>query len=390
MSEEMKTKAEIREAIQAVDADLVDILARRAELAEAMARAKAADGSPVRDREREEAVMRRAAERGAEKGLPTEFIERLYQDLFRVSVERQRTRFDGVGEGELNEAVVAYLGGPGSYSHLAAQAFFNHRSQTVSPAPKRDYVSIFRAVESGEVQFGLLPIENTTTGGVSEVYDLLIGGKVKIVGEQHLRIDHCLVGKTGGQGRTKRVYGHPQMLAECRKFFIGHPEIATHYVSSTTRSLERLLEEDEEAAAVAGPDAARLFGYDIYARGISDHEQNHTRFIVIAADSRRPAKAVDCKVSLTFVTADKPGALLDALTGFRDSGINIVKLESRPIPGNPWEEMFIMDMDGHLEDAAMAKAMDALQLHTREMRMLGCYAADRVDPVTLKSGGAEG
>ena len=128
-----------------------------------------------------------------------------------------------------------------------------------------------------------------------------------------------------------------------------------------------------------------IFGFDILARAvIGDHEQNITRFIVIARKAKLPTKEVECKTSLMFTTRHAPGALVDALIGFRDNKINLVKLESRPIPGNPWEEMFIMDVDGHLEDGSIKWAMEVLEAHTREIRVLGCYAADRIDRVTVE------
>jgi chorismate mutase/prephenate dehydratase len=379
----------IREMISKLDGELIDILAQRAEYAEAIAAAKADAGAPVRDTAREEQVLRAAAERAAEVGLPADFVERLYQDLFKVSIERQRKQFDGVRSDELREATVAYLGGPGSYSHVASHDFFSHRGETMAPAPKRDFVSIFRAVENGETSYGVAPIENTTTGGINEVYDLLVDGRVKIVGELHLKVDHCLIGKMSGQGRITKVFGHPQALAQSRRYLMSHPEMAPHYVSSTTRALERLLEEDDTAAAIGGSAAARMFGMDILARGVGDHEQNFTRFIVIARDDARPSRAVECKTSLVFTTLDKPGCLVDALTGFRDQALNLVKLESRPIAGNPWEELFIMDVDGHVGDPRMAAAMEVMQAHTREVRVLGCYARDRIEPTKLDDTGAK-
>lgn len=284
---------------------------------------------------------------------------------------------------DLHEATVAYLGGPGSYSHIAAQKIFERRRASVVPSPKRDFISIFRAVETGEVDYGVIPIENTTTGSINEVYDLLLAGRTQIAGEFMLKVDHCLIGRSTGLGRVTRVFGHPQALAQCRQYLASHPEIETHMASSSTRALERLLEDDDTAGVIAGEDAARLFGFDVLARNVGDHEQNYTRFIVIARKSKLPTRGVECKTSMMFTTRDTPGALVDALMGFRDAGINLVKLESRPIAGNPWEEMFIMDVDGHVDDVSIKSAMTVLEAHTREIKMLGCYAADRIDPVSI-------
>lgn len=380
---DLTIRDEVRTAISDIDQQLVDAIARRSELVEQILQAKVDAGLPVRDREREHAVLKAAVERGREQGVPAELIEQLFHSLFETSIQRQRTRFDSMRDEDLNEASVAYLGGPGSYSHIAAQKVFERRRASVVPAPKRDFISIFRAVETGEVDYGVIPIENTTTGSINEVYDLLLAGRAQIVGEFMLKVDHCLIGRSTGLGRINRVFGHPQALAQCRQYLASHPEIETHMASSSTRALERLLEDDDTAGVIAGEDAARMFGFDVLARGVGDHEQNFTRFIVIARKAKLPTREVECKTSLMFTTRDAPGALVDALMGFRDSGINLVKLESRPIAGNPWEEMFIMDVDGHLEDGSIKWAMEVLEAHTREIRVLGCYAADRIDRVKV-------
>ena len=383
MSTSTKSRDAIREAISQIDRQLIEAIARRSQLVEEILEAKAASGQPVRDRDREQAVLKAAVEQGKTLGVPAELVETLFHALFEVSIRRQRQRFDSMRADELNEATVAYLGGPGSYSHIAAQKVFERRNANVVPSPKRDFVSIFRAVENAEVDYGVIPIENTTTGSINEVYDILINSRTQIIGEFFLRVDHCLVGRASGQGRISRVYGHPQALAQCRRYIASHPELETHMAASTTRALERLLEDDDTAVAVAGEDAARLFGMDILARGIGDHEQNITRFIVIGRKASFPTREVECKTSMMFTTRDTPGCLVDALLGFRDNGINLVKLESRPIAGNPWEEMFIMDVEGHVEDKPIRQAMSVLEEHTREIKLLGCYAADAIDKVSV-------
>ena len=380
---DMTARDDIREAISKIDRELVDAISRRSDLVEAILKEKAKSGLPVRDREREQAVLKSALERAESQGVPADLVEQLFHSLFEASVQRQRMNFDSLRDEDLNEVNVAYLGGPGSYSHIAAQKVFARRNASVVPAPKRDFLSIFRAVENGEVEYGVVPIENTTTGAISEVYDLLLAGRTEIAGEFMLKVDHCLIGKAGGQGRINRVYGHPQVLAQSRRYLAAHPEIETHMASSSTRALERLLEEDETAGVLAGADAAKLFGFEVMARDVGDHEQNFTRFIVIALKAKRPTRAVECKTSMMFTTRDDPGALIDALMGFRDNGINLVKLESRPIAGNPWDEMFIMDVDGHVEDDKVRDAMNTLQNHTREIKMLGCYVSHQIDKVRV-------
>ncbi len=374
---------EVRAAISDIDRQLVEMIARRSDLVDEILKAKAEAGLPVRDRDREQAVLKGAIDRGQALGVSAALVETLFHALFEDSIQRQRTKFDSMRDEDLNEASVAYLGGPGSYSHIAAQRIFERRNASVVPSPKRDFISIFRAVESGEVDYGVIPIENTTTGSINEVYDLLLSGRCKIAGEFLLRVDHCLIGRSAGLGRINRVYGHPQALAQSRRWLASHPEIETHMASSSTRALERLLEDDDTAGVIAGADAARLFGFDVLESGVGDHEQNITRFIVITRELKKPTREVECKTSMMFTTRDTAGALIDALMGFRDGAINLVKLESRPIPGNPWEEMFIMDVEGHIDDQAIIDAMKVLEAHTREIKHLGCYASDAIDTVSV-------
>ncbi|WP_375283729.1 bifunctional chorismate mutase/prephenate dehydratase [Marinicauda pacifica] len=376
-------RAQLRRAIDAADHKLVQLLAERRELSEALGAIKAGGGQAVRDVERERAVLDRVVEAGATHGLDAAFVERLFQLIIDESLRRQRAGLDArVASGTLKEARVSYLGGPGTYSHFAAHAHFEGRYSGLEPVIKRDFAGIFRAVEAGEADYGFVPIENTTTGGIVEVYDLMRDSDLKITGEHHYKVEHCLVGKASGVSQVRTVYGHPQALRQSQRFFARNRDLKPVPVSSSTRALERAMDEGAEAAAIAGADAARLFGLNVIESGASDHPENYTRFVALAKNPVAASPLLPCKTSLVFVTSDASGSLVNALEGFRREGVNLTRLESRPIAGEPWSQMFFLDVDGHEEDTAVARALASLGEFAKSIRSFGSYGADRLPPAS--------
>ncbi|MEO1040551.1 MAG: prephenate dehydratase domain-containing protein [Pseudomonadota bacterium] len=381
-------RATLRQAIDEADGRLLKLLAERRRLAETLGALKAGDGAQVRDEERERAVLERAVRAGEAEGLEPKFVEKLFQLLIDEALRRQRAGLDArAAPRTLTEARVAYLGGPGSYSHFAAHAHFAGRYSGLEPVIKRDFGAIFAAVEKGEADYGFVPIENTTTGGIVEVYDLMRETTLKIAGEHHYRVEHCLIGKAHDLGAVRVVYGHPQALRQSHRFLARHSEMRQTPVSSSTRALERAMDEGPEVAAIAGPDAARLFGLNVIDDSASDHPENYTRFVALARDPQAASPLLPCKTSLVFTTSNDSGSLVTALEGFRDNGVNMTKLESRPIAGRPWEQMFFLDIEGHQEDAGVEAALGVLAGHTSTVRFFGSYGADLLKPARL---GGEG
>jgi len=378
-------RAALRAAIDDADAKLVDLLAERRRLAETLGALKAGEGAQVRDLTRERDVLARAVELGEREGLDPAFVEKLFQLIIDDSLRRQRAGLDARAAGRtLTEARVAYLGGPGSYSHFAAQTHFAGRYSGVEPVIKRDFGSIFRAAEEGEAHYAFVPIENTTTGGIVEVYDLMRDTPLKIAGEHHYKVEHSVIGKAHDIGAVRTIYGHPQALRQSQRFLARHPEIRQVFVSSSTRALERAMDEGPESAAIAGPDAARLFQLNIIDGTASDHPENYTRFVALALNPEPASPLLPCKTSIVFITNNDPGSLVSALDGFREWGVNLTKLESRPIAGAPWEQMFFLDMIGHQDEEPVREALAALDEHARSVRMFGSYGSDRLAPARAR------
>ena len=379
-------RAALRASIDTVDRELLRLLADRRRLGEALGALKAGEVAPVRDVERERAVIDRAIQAGKGLGLDAKFVESLFQLIIDDSLRRQRAGLDArAGDRMLTEARVAYLGGPGSYSHFAAHNHFSGRYSGVVPVIERDYAAVFRAVEDGSADYGFLPIENTATGGIVEVYDLLRETRLRIAGEHHQRIEHALLGKATDTGAVRTIYGHAQALRQAQTWLGARSDIRKIPVSSTTRALERALDEGPTAAAVAGPEAGGLFGLNIIEPSISDLVGNETRFVALALDPAPASPLLPCKTSLVFVTADEAGSLMTALDGFRKAGVNLTKLESRPVPGAPWEQLFFLDLEGHEEDAGVATALKHLDASAKSVRRLGSYGSDRLKPVSREA-----
>ncbi len=379
--DQLSDRAALRKAIDSTDREILRLLADRRRLGEALGALKAGEQSPVRDVEREADVIARNVEVGETLGLDAGFVEKLFQLLIDDSLRRQRAGLDARANDQmLTEANVAYLGGPGSYSHFAVHSHFAGRYSGIVPEIKRDYASIFRAVANGEADYGFVPIENTGTGGIVEVYDLLRDTALKIAGEHYHRIEHAVLGKATDLGPVRVIYGHPQALRQAQLWLNARTDVRQVPVSSTTRALERALDEGPSVAAVAGPEAAGLFGLNVIEPRISDVDGNQTRFVALARSPEPASTLLPCKTSLVFVTSDEAGSLVDALDGLRVEGVNMTKLESRPVADAPWEQLFFLDLEGHQDDPAVARALEKLAASAKSVRNIGCYGSDRLKP----------
>jgi len=264
----------------------------------------------------------------------------------------------------------AFLGEIGSYSHKACIQFFGAQ---VTPKAVDSFKSAFEAVKEGKTHFGIIPLENSLAGSVHENYDLLLEYDLRIVGEIMLRIKHNLIGHPEAEiSGLRRIYSHPQAFQQCRQFLEQHPEWETISVSDTARAVKYIKEAGSSSdAAIAGLDAADTYGMAVLEEGIETNPRNFTRFVVISPhllDSGDKQKS-----SLIFSTGNQPGSLFEALKIFADNGINLVKLESRPIHGKPWEYMFYVDLEGDVQADGFAPVLKRLREKTDYLKILGSY-----------------
>ena len=264
---------------------------------------------------------------------------------------------------------VAIQGEAGSFSHAAALAALGPELRLV---PCASFEELFRAVTTGAAARGVVPIENSLAGSVHENYDLLGRHPLHVVAETQVRVRHCLIARPGtALASIRRVASHPVALAQCRNFFAAHPEIAPVAAYDTAGSVRDLMAARLAAdAAIASALAAELYGAVVLQHDLEDHAENHTRFLVIGREPAPPERAR--KTSLVFTLPNVPGSLYRALGAFAVRGLDLTKIESRPIPGRPWEYAFYLDVLGDPR-GAVAAALAEIQGFARELRVLGAY-----------------
>ena len=269
---------------------------------------------------------------------------------------------------------VAIQGERGAFSELAARSLFGPRVE-ILPCP--DFDALFRAAEKGRCRFALAPIENTIAGSVNRVYDLLLDSPLQVAGEAIIRVSHSLIALPGVALRDiRRVFSHPVALAQCEEFFRRHPRL-TRFATYDTAGSVRLLREQgaKDAAAIASEIAARLYGARVLKKGLEDHSANFTRFFLLSRDGR-PIRRPD-KTSLLFAAPHVPGALFRCMGVFALRGINLLKIESRPLAGRPWEYVFHVDFEGSPREERCRNALRNLEEVCDFVRVLGSYPRAR-------------
>ena len=267
--------------------------------------------------------------------------------------------------------LVAIQGEAGSFSHAAAILL---HGPGVLLKPCVDFEDVFTAVRSGAATRGMIPIENSLAGSVRESYDSLGRHPLHVVAETQVRIRHCLIARPGTDlAGVRRVASHPMALAQCRRFFAERPEIVAVQSYDTAGSVRDLMASRLAADAAIGPAlAAEIYGAAVLARDLEDHPENYTRFLAVALEPDPPEPGRPAKISLMFTLPDLPGALNRALGVLATHGLNLTKIESRPIHGRVWEYMFYVDLLD-TPDGRAAEGLAALQEHASELRVLGVY-----------------
>lgn len=271
------------------------------------------------------------------------------------------------GEGE---RTAAFLGEFGTFSHKACLQYFGDQ---VSGAPQPTFRAVFDAVHSGKARYAVVPLENSLMGSIRENYELLLEYELTIVGEITLRIIHHLIGKPGATlADVRRVLAPPQAIQQCRLFLDRYPTWELTTVNATASAVKEILKSDAVGdAAIGSQEAAELYGMTVLEEGIETNPRNFTRFGIIAAEAV-PGKACQ-KSSLVFSTNHQPGALFEVLKIFSEHNINMVKLESCPIHGKPWEYMFYADIEADVRAEALAEVRSQLAARTDFFKILGCY-----------------
>ena len=265
---------------------------------------------------------------------------------------------------------IAFQGMPGAYSEQACR----EKMPGAHYLPCKTFEDVFQEVEKGRVELGMIPVENSMVGVVSDSYDLLAKRHLFIVGEHYLRVRHSLLGVQGAQlAQIRMVYSHPQALAQCQAFVKQHgwEQQAVYDTAGAAADLVARGRSDE--AALASVLCAELYDMAILAQDIQDSHLNTTRFLVVSRQQETPSRDVACKTSLLFEVRNIPAALYKCLGGFATNGINLTRLESRPVSGKHWSYHFYLDFQGHPDNRACQLALEEIAFFTNTFKLLGCY-----------------
>jgi prephenate dehydratase len=273
----------------------------------------------------------------------------------------------------MKKSVIAFQGEPGAYSELAA---FEHFGSDIQPLPCESFDQVYEAILDGKATHGLLPFENSLAGSIHRNYDLILRNELFIVGEYHLRVSHCLLGVSGSMlEEVQQAHSHPQALAQCEKNLtaLSIKPIA----EKDTAGSARLIKEwnDPHKAAIASTRAAEVYDLKILQENLEDNPHNYTRFLALTPAPLQVAEPDlgDYKTSIVFSLKNIPGVLFKALSVFALRDIDLTKIESRPIQGQPWEYMFYVDFAGHQEALNCSRALDHLEELAAFLRVLGSY-----------------
>lgn len=382
----------IRERITSLDTELLGLLAERRGLTNQVAETKIKHHIPVRDQAREEQLLIRLIKEGQLHGLDPHYVTQIFHVIIEDSVLNQQAMLaERANPGSalpLNR--VAFLGDRGSYSYLATQKYFSRRPGDLLEIGCQSFKEVVGKVENNEADYAVLPIENTTSGSINEVYDQLQHTELNIIGELTHAIKHSLlVAKETNLSNIKTLYAHPQVFTQCSHFLaeLGNVEVKT--MDSTSSAMLTVSEMNRDDVAAIGSEAGgNLYGLMAIKSNLANQKENHSRFIVVAKQPVVVPLQVPAKTTFVMSTVQKPGALVEALLVLKQNNINMTKLESRPIHGNPWEEMFYIDVDGNTQDGPMQNAITELKKITRYVKVLGCYPSEEISPTKVAAGKA--
>ena len=378
----MRDLGDIRVEIDQVDKEILNLFNKRMELACQVAEYKIATGKKVYDKEREDAKLEKLSSY-VDDDFSEQAVKELYTQIMSISRKKQfailqergvsfDTGFTQVDNFDFSDAIVCFQGVQGAYSQLAMLAFFDDEMKDSF------HVDLWRdameAISTGKADYAVLPIENSLAGSIEENFDLLSEYNVAIIGEQILKVDHALLGVKGATiNDIKTVYSHPKAIAQCENYIRKyHIDWDVKNLRNTAMSAQKIQDDgDKTQAAIGSKYNAVLYNLDILEESIQDDKNNETRFIIVSKD-KKYKKSAD-KISLCLEISHEPGSLYRILSNLIFNGINMNRIESRPIKGVNWQYRFFIDIDGNLDDEAVRNALTGLNEECVRLRVLGNY-----------------
>jgi chorismate mutase/prephenate dehydratase len=357
----------IRDQIDTIDSDWLRLINQRIDLAKKVGEIKQAHSDHASTEEPNQAgVVIYKPEREAQ--VIRRLIEENDGDISDQQINILSREIMSICRGAEARMRVAVLGPEGTFTEMAA---LQHFGSSVDIVQKTRIDQVFSAVETTDVNYGVVPVENSTEGIVSTTADLLVSTSLYVAGEIYLPIHQALLGVDGDYAKIKKVYSHAQSLSQCRLWLLEHlPGVDIEAVSSNAEAARRA-SEDVDCAAIAGENAAMQYGLNVLASHIEDHKNNTTRFLVLSREEVAPSGRD--KTSLLMSCRNEPGSLFKLLQPMHDHGISMLKIESRPSKIKRWEYLFFVDIEGHREDAKIASALLEVEAAAGYFRVLGAY-----------------
>ena len=377
----MRELTDIRQELDQIDKQILALYEKRLELAVDVAVYKEAHQKPVYDKQREDQKLQALGEMAADD-FSRQGVVVLFEQIMSASRKKQYRYLASRGLAEKPDFVcrkqfdfedikVVYQGVEGAYSQVAMQTFFPKISEAFHVKTWREAME---AIRLGKADYAVLPIENSSAGVVAENYDLLTEYDVAIVGEQIISVDHALLGVKGSEiSDITCVYSHPQALMQCASYLEReHPDFETISVKNTAAAARKVqMDQKKHQAAIAGVRNADIYGLTVLEESIQDNKQNQTRFLIVSGEKTYLATAD--KISICFELPNEKGSLYHILSHFIFNGLNMSRIESRPLPGRNWEYRFFVDFAGNLQEEAVVNALQGLKEETSGLKILGNY-----------------
>lgn len=371
---------ESRDEIDKIDNEIIRLFEKRMKVCENVAEYKIGTGKKVLDPEREHAKIAALREK-AHGDFNALGAQELFQQIMAISRKRQyqlltahgiedKEDLEMVDELPLQDVTVVFQGVEGAYSYAAMREYF---SDSITSYHVKTWRDAMEEVSAGKADYAVLPIENSTAGIVAGIYDLLTEYQLSIVGEQIIKAEHVLLGlPEASVDEITHVCSHPQALAQCGKYLESHPQWKSVQTENTAGAAKKVKEDGEKMqAAIASRQAGEVFGLKILAENICHNDRNVTRFVIV---SKKPVYVKDAKkISIYFELPHESGTLYNMLSHIIYNGLNMTKIESRPIPGKTWEYRFFVDFEGNLKDCAVKNALRGIEAEANRMRVLGNY-----------------
>ncbi|MDY6013068.1 prephenate dehydratase [Clostridium sp.] len=365
-----------RKEIDSIDSEITKLFEKRMNTVLKVAEYKKLNNLPIFHKGREEAVIKKNIDRLENKDYEKE-IEKFFNGLMEVSRElqsrklnREKDSFTFKKRDISREDVIGFLGPQGSFSEEAFLKYFGEDNKSIA---YQEFEDIFIALKNGDIDYGVLPVENSSTGGINEVHDLLVKYGFYIIGEESIRIDQHLIGIHDAKiDDIKEVYSHPQgfsQTSEFLKLYNNFKLIPYHNTAISAKLIKDL--NDKSKAAIASSRAAKIYDLDIIKEEINNIKNNYTRFIVVGKELLKEDNAD--KISVVFSLEDKSGTLYRLLRYFAENNINMMRIESRPIKNENWKYLLYVDFEGSLENFEVVKTLKSIEESSEYFRVLGWY-----------------